>query len=141
LAWAFGDTTASTPARSPWREFLTQLLSIAKWGLGIAAVFYIAISAIVFCIDLSSGVPVTETFGRLISNAPFVLLVIATSLGFVLLFTTAIVLAGMLLEKTRWKAHFHGRDYTEFVVIIGSIFVLLTVLTIFDGKWGTISSR
>ena len=51
------------------------------------------------------------------------------------------VLVGKLFEKTGWKAHFEGRDYTEVHRRISSMFPLLTVLTTFLGNWASIFCR
>ena len=98
--------------KTPWRTIVRELYPFCKPVI----IFIMAASAImgaVFVgIAVSDGLPLSEAIGRVISAAPFLLLMHVTIVGAGLLLFGPIFLAIMFFQKNGWRISFEGREYT-----------------------------
>jgi hypothetical protein len=132
LIQAFGETV---PADPWWHDMLRRLFSFARPAIIFVIGAFVVISAIIFIVAISDGVPPLQAFGRLLSGAPFLLLMQVAIVAGGLLFLGPIFLVMMLFERKGWKILLEGQDHTGFIIIAVGIIIISTLLGIPSGKW------
>jgi hypothetical protein len=138
LAKAFDCAASSRSLRPKWWALLQALWQIARPAIIFILAGFAIINGLIFCVALADGVPIGEAIGRLVTNAPLLLLTLVAIIGAAIAFMGPIVLVMALFEKKGWRLFFEGQDHTHIILLAGCSIVLVTLFAIFSDKWANL---
>jgi hypothetical protein len=135
LAKAFDDAASSRSLQPKWRALLQALWQIARPAIIVILAMFTILNAFLLFVAVVDGLPLGVAIGRLLTNAPLMLLIMVAAVAAFTAFLAPIFLAIALFEKNGWILLFEGQDHTRIILLAGGSIVLVTLFAIFSDKW------